>query len=203
MLYLLDEDHYNAITKTYKCDFIFEEKYRHLIRYYKREEDINFKPEALLKNDVVCFHNSFPNDKTQIISSLKFYNEEHQAYTSIAFSLDSSFYQTKIDKHELRIHKDRFYHNLKSFIDFDYEIDKIIYGEYSDKNEAKVITARILEMIFNYPNENFFDIKTVLPRDLKKLCEIGKFDYNQFLKIAMDTTVGQFKKLIISLNKNI
>ena len=203
MLYLLDEDHYNAITKTYKCDFIFEEKYRQLIQYYKREKDIDFEYKALLKNDIVCFHNSFPNAKSKIISNIKFYNEERKAFTSISFSLDSSFYQTRIEEHEIRIHKDRFYHNLKSFIDFNYEIDKILYGEYSNKNEAKVITARILEMIFNYPNDNFFDIKTLLPHDLKRLCEIGKFDYIQFLKLAMDTTVGQFKKLIVSLNKNI
>lgn len=203
MLYLLDEDNYNAITKTYKCDFIFEEKYQHLVRYYKQEENIDFEPEALLRNDVVCFHDSFPNKKSQIISNIKFYNEEHKAFTAISFSLDSSFYQTRIEEHEVRIHKDRFYHNLKSFIDSNYQIDKILYGEYSDKNEAKVITARIFEMIFTYPTDSFFDIKAVLPRDLKRLCEIGKFDYNQFLMFATDTTVGGFKKLLVSLNKNI
>ncbi len=78
-----------------------------------------------------------------------------------------------------------------------------MYGEYSDKNEAKVITARIFEMIFTYSKDNLFDIKTVLPRDLKRLCEIGRFDYDQFLKLVTDTTVGQFKKLIVYLNKNI
>lgn len=203
MLYLLDEDNYDAITKTYKCDFIFEEAYRKLIKYYKREDDIDFEFGSILNTDVVCFHNSFPNEETKIISNMKFYNEEHKAFTAISFSLDSSFYQTRIEKHEVRIHKDRFYHNLKSFIDSNYQIDKILYGEYSDKNEAKVITARIFEMIFTYPTDSFFDIKTVLPRDLKRLCEIGKFHYNQFLMLATDTTVGGFKKLLVSLNKNI
>ncbi len=203
MLYLLDEDNFDAILKTYKCDFIFEEAYMKLLKYYKREDDINFKPESILKTDVVCFHNSFPNEATKIISKIKFYNEGHKAFTAISFSLDSSFYQTRIEEHEVKIHKDRFYHNLKIFIDSNYQIDKILYGEYSDKNEAKVITARIFEMIFTYPTHIFFDIKTVLPRDLKRLCEIGKFDYNQFLKLTTDITVGQFKKLIVSLNKNI
>lgn len=203
MLYLLDDDKFDAVIKTYKCEFIFDEIYKNKLRYFKSEDDIDFQPESLTSKDVICFHNSFPSNKTAIIERIKFFNEENKAFQIICFSLDGSFYQTKQDESELRIHKDRFYFNLKPFIDSGFQLKKIIFGEYSSKSEAKLITTRILEMLFSLADKEPFDIKTALPGDLKRLCELADYDYESFIEKVEDVNVGKFRKVIVHLNKSI
>jgi len=203
MLYLLDEDKFSAIIKRYDCAYIFDEEYAELIRHYKDESEIDFKLENLSVDDIVCFHNSFPNEKNNIINRINFFSEEKKTFKTICFSLDSSFYQTIKEDHGVKIHKDRFYHNLKSFVDSGFKIDKILYGDYTNKNEANLISERIFAMLFSFSDNYPFDIKAVLPRDMKRLCELANYNYEVMLEKVADTDVGRFRMLITHLKKNI
>jgi hypothetical protein len=203
MLYLLDEDRFDAIRKTYRCDYIFNDEYEHKLRYFKAEEDVDFQPEMLTSIDVICIHNSFPSEKTAIVERVKFLHEETKLFHLVLFSLDSGFYNLQSDESEVKIHKDKFYCNLKSFIDSGCHLSNLLYGEFAGKSEARLITTRISEMIFSLGDEESFDLTLVLPRDLKRLCELAQYNYDSLLNRLHDTSVGTFRKLLAYLNKNI
>lgn len=203
MIYLLDDDKFDAITKTYKCHFILSDDYGYKLRYYKTEDDVDFRPEKLAPNDVICIHNSFPSAKTAILERIKFCHEETKVFQLVLFSLDSSYYISETFEQGVKIHKDKFYFNLKSFIDLGQNIANLLYGEFSYKGEAKLITDRISEMLFSYTDEESFYLTRVLPRDLKRLCELANYSYESLLDKLQDTSVGTFRKLIAHLNKSI
>ena len=62
MLYILDDDQFNAISTSYSCGFVMQSPDK--IRYYKSEEQMDFKIEDLKEKDIVCYHNSFNCDKS-------------------------------------------------------------------------------------------------------------------------------------------
>lgn len=203
MLYLLDDNKFDAIRKTYKCHYIFSDEYGYKLRYYKTEDDVDFSPEMLTPGDVICIHNSFPSEKTAILERIKFFHEETKEFQLVLFSLDSSYYNSETVEQEVKMHKDKFYCNLRSFIDSGCNIANLLYGEFTEKGEAKLITARITEMLFSFSDEETFDLTQVLPRDLKRLCELADYNYNLLLDKLQDTNVGAFRKLIAHLNKSI
>lgn len=203
MLYLFDDDKYDAIKKTYNCSFIFEDLYRMKVRYFRNEDEIDIHFNHLTKDDIVCYHNSFPDDRLKFIQNLLDKNESNPLFVVICFSGDSSFLNHSISTNYLKIHKDRFYYNLHLFIESNFEINKLIFGKFDKRNEAKIIIRRINNILFYQSNENYLDIKDLQVRDLKRICELSSFDYKEFIQLIEDKTIKQFKNIINTLIQNI
>jgi hypothetical protein len=194
MLFILDDDQFNSISTSYKCDFIFRSP--DTIRYYRSEDQIDFSIEELKKEDFVCYHNSFPCDKTLITNRLLQANEKGQSFTLICFSAAAEFYNLVVDKNFIKIHKDRFYHNLKEFVLSDFNLDHLLYGAYSKDVELSIIQNRIYEALFQYSKTSDLPIKELQPRDLKRLCELTGYKYQDLIEKIAEFNVDKFKRFI-------
>ena len=203
MLYLLDEDSQNAIIEFYNCGFIFDKAYQSKVMFFKNEEAISFNMDTLNNSDFVCYHNSFPNEKTKILDRLRFKHESEPNFYLVSFSGDSSFFNIYNENHFVKIHKDKFYNNLKIFIDTNFEMSKLLYGQLDKKNESELIAKRIFDILFFQNLGSFIDIKDFQPKDLRRICELADFDYLEFKQLINDKTVGQFKSIIKNLINNI
>lgn len=103
MIYLLDDDQHNAIINTYSCNFLFEDLYNSKILYINNEYDIRIDINKLDIFDFVCFHNSFPNEKTKFIDRLKISHETSHKFFLICFSSDSSFFNTYNENRAIKV----------------------------------------------------------------------------------------------------
>lgn len=202
MLYIFDDDQHNAIAKVYNCDFLHKKDQQSSFRYYRSENEIDITVEMIQPNDIVCFHNSFPCDKTFFMQLAQNKNEEFKNFTFICFSGDSSFYNLFTEEGFVKIHKDRFYHNLKSYIDSSYDLNKLLYGDYGQKNEIVIICNRINSILFAYQKEEKLPINEIQPRDLKRICELSSINYTELVDIIKDHTVQKFKSLLNILIQN-
>jgi hypothetical protein len=200
MLYILDDDKFDAIDTIYNCSFIYNSP--DIIRYYKNEGQIDFKIENLSKTDIVCYHNSFPCDKTFITNRLLNANEVEPKFTLICFSAATEFYNLVDDKVLIKIHKDRFYNNLKGFIDSIFNLNNLLYGENNNKLELELISNKLLGSLFMYSKDALLPINKIQPNDLKRLCELTKYDYVEFISQIDGFTVEKFKNFINILIQN-
>jgi len=203
MLYLLDDDKFDAIINTYSCNFINDELYESKIKYFKNENEIDIDVNILTKEDIICYHNSFPNEITNFIQKMRFKHELNPVYTIVCFSGDSKFLNHSSGNNLIELHKDRFYFNLKLFVDSNYDSNKLIFGKYDKINEAKIIFRRINNILFYQSNDSFLDIKDLKVDDLKRICLLADFDFRKLLQISENKTIGQFKDIINLLIQNI
>ena len=202
MIYILDDDQQNAIINLYKCNFVFDSLNSNL-SYFKNETDILIDIEKFGNHDFVCFHNSFPEKNTNIIVNLKNRHDSNPNFFLICFSGHSSFFNASNENKYIKIHKDRFYHNLSDFIDSNFEINKLLFGKFDKKNEANIISRRMNNILFNQSNESLLDLKDLQPKDLKRICELAVYNYTNLIQMIDGKTIGQFKSIINLLIKNI
>ncbi len=200
MLYILDDDKFNAVSTVYKCDFLFENTDK--FKYFKNEREIDFRIEDLTLNDIVCFHNSFESEKTLFIQKLLSENENRKTFTVICFSGDSSFYNLVLEDKFIKIHKDRFYNNLKQFVDANYLVDVLLYGNYTHTKELSIIRNRINSMLFHYSENDILPIDELQPRDIKRLCELSETNYRDFLELITGQTIQKFKSALNAITQN-
>ncbi len=200
MLYILDDDQFNSIRSSYNCDFVLKPSNK--ICYYKNEDQIDFDISDLRENDFVCFHNSFPCDKTLITNRLMEINETSSSFTLICFSAAAEFYNLIVEKKFIKIHKDRFYHNLKTFVDSEFDINHLLYGEFSKDIELSIIQKRINMALFSFSKFSELPIKELQPRDLKRICELTGFNYQELINKISDYNVDKFKRFINVLIQN-
>ena len=200
MLYILDDDQFNAISTSYSCGFVMQSP--DTIRYYKNEEQIDFKIEDLTEKDIVCYHNSFPCDKTLITSRLVSKNEKESKFKLICFSAATEFYNLEVDKGLIKIHKDRFYNNLKEFIASDFDLKYLFYGAYSKEAELSLLLEKFNSSLFQYSKDSPLPIGELHPRDLKRFCELAEYDYTTFIEKISDFNIDKFKRFISILTQN-
>lgn len=202
MLYIFDDDQHNAISKVYQCDFLLNDNCSDFFKYYKSEKDIDISIEMIEPGDVLCFHNSFPCDKTYFMQLAQNKNEESKNFTFICFSGDSSFYNLFTEDSYVKIHKDKFYHNLKTFIESKLDLNKLIYGNYENKSELTIICNRINSILFEYQKDDKLPLNEIQPRDLKRICELSNTDFKEFLFSIEDQTIQKFKSLLNVIIQN-
>ena len=200
MLYILDDDQFNFISTVSNYAFILNSEKS--IRYFKNEDQIDFKIDALRIGDFVCYHNSFPCDKTLITNRLVEANESTNTFTLVCFSAAAEFLNLSVEEKFIKIHKDRFYHNLKTFVESGFIIDNLLYGKYSKDVELSIILNRLNLALFSYSKSSELPIKELQPRDLKRICELTGFDYKDLLDKINDFTVDKFKRFINVLIQN-
>ena len=203
MIYLFDDDQFNLIETTYQCAFIFSKDFNEVVSYFKDESNIMIDFEKLRPNDFICYHNSFPNRKTNILDKLIHRHELNPKLKLICFSNDSVFNNPEIGESKIKLNKDLFYSNFKIFLDSNYNIRKLIYGEMDLKNELISIILDIKNTMFKMSENDMLDLTYLRPRDLKRICEITEIDYPNFLKSIQEKTVGQFKYFLSTLIQNI
>ena len=167
MLYILDDDQFDFISTASKYAFILNSE--HFIRYYKYENQIDFRIDELSDKDFVCYHNSFPCNKTLFTNRLAEFNEINKNFTLVCFSAAAEFHNLIVEEKFIKIHKDRFYHNLKTFVESGFIIDNLLYGENSKDVELSIIQNRINLALFSYSKSSELPIKELQPMDLKRI----------------------------------
>jgi hypothetical protein len=200
MLYVLDDDQFNLISKESIYAFILNSGQS--IRYYRNEDQIDFKIDELSIGDFVCYHNSFPCDKTLLTNRLVEANESTNTFTLVCFSAASEFLNLLVEDKFIKIHKDRFYNNLKTFVGSGFILDNLLYGEYSKDVELSLIQNRLKLALFSYSSSSALPINELQPRDLKRICELTGFDYKDLLDKINDFSVDKFKRFINVLIQN-
>ena len=200
MLYVLDDDQFNLISKESIYAFILNSGQS--IRYYRNEDQIDFTIDELSIGDFVCYHNSFPCDKTLLTNRLVEANESMNTFTLVCFSAAAEFLNLLVEDKFIKIHKDRFYNNLKTFLESGFILDNLLYGEYSKDVELSLIQNRLKLALFSYSSSSVLPINELQPRDLKRICELTGFDYKDLLDKINDFSVDKFKRFINVLIQN-
>lgn len=197
MLYLFDEDRYDRVKK---LDYIGTDAYNGLITWFKSEKEVTIRASDLTKDDVVCYHNSFPD--ANIIKDILKRHDAEKICMLVCFSGDNDFYKTQEDEHYLQLQKDKFYITLRSFLDSGYQIESLKYGNYTVRNEISVIVNRVFDMLFNAADTDLFDPRKLKKGDLKRLCVLTEQDYDRLLADIADITVEDFRNTITAISKN-
>jgi len=199
MIYLLDDDQYSLIRDKYSCDFIFSNDYKERISFFKYELEFKIEFNQITKDDFVCYHNSFPNEETRVVDKLLFHHERNPRFKLVCFSNDSSFNTLSQSKYFIKMNKDLFYKNLKSFIDSECNVRKLFYGEMDLKNELDSLITGLKETLYDFPDDEILDLTYIKPSYLKRICEIAELDYTALFISIQEKNIGDFKKLLTAL----